>query len=210
MVQRAPRVQRPVGPRPNRVGRGVALALVALATLTLGGCQYLFGFSGAGPPGIEVPGASFDPGMFGSVDPALLSFPAPQAVFTRGVATVKVAGATQKLDRLGSSAAMYTDLGTEVVWTDGKGRYLRLFDDGDTWLLTLDRIQDASHWTTQEIGPGHCAVKVDHADATGVKGTASCTALRWLDMMAAFVSPQPPYVPGQAPFDAQIAFEATP
>ena len=148
--------------------------------------------------------------MFGSFDPALPSFPAPQAVFTHGVATLRVAGRTEKLDRLGSSAAMYADLGTEVVWTDGKGHDVRLFDDGDAWRLTLDRIESTSHWSTQEEGPGHCAVKVDHADATGVKGTASCSALRWLDMMAAFVSPQPPDVTGEAPFDAEVTFEATP
>jgi hypothetical protein len=211
VVQRAPRVQRAVGLRSTSVRRGTALALVAVAAFSVAGCQYLFGLApGAPPGGILAPGGSFDPGMFASFDPADFSFPAPQAVFTHGTATLEVGGKTEKLDQLGAPAAIYADLGTEVLWTDGKGRFLRVFDDGDTWLLTLDRIENASHWTTQEEGPGHCAVKIDHADSTGVKGTASCTALRWLDMMAAFVSPQPPYVPGQAPFDARISFEATP
>ena len=156
-----------------------------------------------------VPGPS---APFGSFDPAAgFSFPAQLAVFSHGSATVEVAGKTTTLDHLRSSAAIYRDLGTEVIWTDGKGQYLRLFGDGTGsvgWLLTLDRIENASHWSTHD--PTQCSVRIDRADATGVEGTASCMALRWTDMMAAFVAPEPPYVPGEAPFDAEITFEATP
>ena len=183
----------------------------------LAGCQYLFGLSGMGPPtgsafGSADPGQffSFDPGDFASFEPEF-SLPAPTAVFTRGSATLAIDGKTIDLDRLASTAAMYPSFGTEATWTDGKGMYVRFYgsgDEHDAWFISFDRIADGNHWTTDD--PTRCTVALDHADKTGIKGTASCKGVRWIDTMAAFASGDEAYVPGQDPFDARITFQATP
>lgn len=220
MVQRPPRVQRPLGRQTTRVPRAGIGALVAATAFFLAGCQYLFGLSGMGPP-VGPPGSSFgpadpgqlfsfDPGDFASLEPEL-SLPAPSAVFKHGSARLTIDGTTTNLDALASTAAMYPAFGTEATWTDGQGMYVRSYgsSDGiDGWFVSFDRIRDGSHWTTDD--PTRCTVAIDHADKTGIQGTASCKGVRWIDTMTGFASGDAAYVAGQDPFDATVTFEATP
>jgi hypothetical protein len=153
---------------------------------------------------------SFDPGELASLEPEF-SLPAPSAVFTKGSSTLTVEGTATELSRLAGTAAIYPSFGTDVAWTDGKGMYLRLYGSGDAadeWGMTIDRIKDGNHWTTDD--PARCTISVDHADRTGIEGTGSCTAIRWIDTMAAFGAPDRAYVAGQDPFDAEVTFKATP
>jgi hypothetical protein len=216
VVQRPPRVQRPVGRSTTRVPRAGIGALVAATAFILAGCQYLFGMSGMGPPGGAFgsgdPGQflSFDPVTFGSFEPDF-SMPAPSAVFTKGAATVTIDGRPVTLDRLSGMAATYPMLGSEATWTDGKGMYVRYYGSGDSTepgFVSFDRIRDGSHWTTDD--PARCTVVTDHTDRTGIAGTATCTGLRWIDTMGGFGSGGDAYVAGEDPFDAAITFQATP
>jgi hypothetical protein len=89
--------------------------------------------------------------------------------------------------------------------------YVRFYGSGDAnegWFVSLDRIRDGSHWTTDD--PTRCTVAIDHADKTGIKGSASCTGVRWIDTMAAFAAGDDAYVAGQDLFNAAITFQATP
>jgi hypothetical protein len=172
----------------------------------LAGCQYLFGLTPVGPVG---PLESFDPGMFESFGPAIM--PSPQAIFETGSAEVTIDGTTTKLDQLVGDAAIYGTFGMDAAWTDGKGFYVRYFGPGGdgtdkAGFVTFDRIQGSSHWTTMDSG---CKVDVTKSDKTGLAGTASCKDLRWADMMGGFAG-GPPFVEGEAPFDASVTFEAAP
>jgi hypothetical protein len=162
---------------------------------------------GSGDPGQFF---SFDPGDFGSFEPEF-SLPAPSAVFTKGAARLTIDGTPMALDRLAGTAATYPMLGTEATWTDGKGTYVRFYGSGDAidpGFVSFDRISDGNHWTTDD--PTRCTVVTDHADKTGIEGTATCKGVRWIDTMSGFPSGDDAYVPGQDPFDAEITFEATP
>ena len=73
--------------------------------------------------------------------------------------------------------------------------------------LQIDRIVGTAHWTTAD--PSRCIVTVELADETALRGTATCKGLRWSDTLATgFYSMKPAYVEGEAPFDAEITFEA--
>jgi hypothetical protein len=151
---------------------------------------------------------SFDPGDFSSFGPEPI--PSPQAIFETGSAAVTIDGTTTKLDRLTGAAAVYGLFGTEATWTDGKGFYLRYFGPGEgtgeAGFLSFDRIQGGSHWTTMDSG---CKVALTKSDTTGLAGSASCKDLRWSDAMGGF-TPGSPFIEGEAPFDAEVSFEAAP
>lgn len=206
-------------------GGAVVAALVG-AVFVLSGCQYLFGLNGLTPPvaGSFDPGAfgsfdpsaigSFDPGAIGSFDPgAEDSLPPPLATYVKGTASITIGGAVTKLDRLTEPAALYVDAGAEASWTDGKGMYVEFYSDptgssGSDGVVQLDRISGGQHLAT--IDPSSCVVTVKQADAHGLAGTASCKGLRWTDTMSGFNGLEPSPVPGEAPFDAEITFEAAP
>ncbi len=138
--------------------------------------------------------------------------PPPLTTFTKGSGSVKIAGTTSTLDQLHGTAAIYADFGTEVAWTDGNGTYVRFFGEpgssyGDGF-VTLDRIAGGEHWTIAD--PSACKITVSEADAKGVAGTASCKGLRWVDAMSTSGDLDPTFVAGEAPFDAEITFQAAP
>jgi hypothetical protein len=205
VVQRPPRVQRPVARtgRPARAGAAVAVAI--LATLILAGCQYLYGLTPMPP--ID-PFGSFDPGAFESPGPELM--PSPVAIFESGSAEITIDGTTTTLDRLTGAAAVYGMFGTNAVWTDGKGLYMRYYGPGEGidqgGFVSFDRIQGGSHWTT--LDPG-CKVALTKSDKTGLAGTASCTNVRWSDAMGGF-EPGSSFIEGEPPFDTEVTFEAGP
>ena len=202
-----------------------ALALVATlvgAAFLLGGCQYLLGFTG-GPPILDPGAGSFDPGAFGSFDPGDFgsfdplpedSLPPPLATYTKGSATLTIAGVVTKLDRLTEPGVLYEDLGAETSWNDGKGMYVQFYsaDPSDPTAqggyIQLDRISGGQHWAIAD--PTACVVTVKQVDAKGLSGKASCKDLQWSDTMSGFNGVGPDAVSGEPPFDAEITFQAAP
>jgi hypothetical protein len=201
------------------VVRATVVGLFVAAAFVLSGCQYLLGGMMGGP--IVMPSESFDPGEFGSFDPGdfgsfdpndpIFSLPPPIARFKTGSATLTVGDTATTLDQLTGAAAIYEDLGSEVGWTDGNGLYVRFYSEpGSTTgqgFVNLDRITDGKHWSI--FDPSGCKVTLAKNDATGISGTASCTGLRWIDLMGAGPA-SPGYVDGENPFDAEITFQAAP
>jgi hypothetical protein len=182
-----------------RRARGL-LTLALVAGLTVTGCQYLLGF---------------DPS-----DPAFtddFANPSPLATFGQGRATVTIEGEPPVvLDRLAAPGSVYKDLGSDATFTNADGWYVRV--SGATpgaspfglggW-IQLDRLTGGQHWTTSD--PSRCVLTVVRADATGLRGTATCKGLRWSDaLVTSFGSLESAYVAGQPPFDAEISFEASP
>ena len=201
--------------------RAAVVGLLVVTAFVLSGCQYLLGGMMGVPVGPVLGGGSFDPGDFGSFDAGGFgsfdpgdfgSMPPPLAVFTTGSASVTVAGKTTTLDTMNSGAAIYPEYGTAIGWTDGDGTYVHFYGEtdptyGDGFVM-LDRIANGQHWTIYD--PSGCKVTVKQNDAKGVSGTASCKGLRWVDAMSAAEPGEPSLVPGQAPFDAEITFQAAP
>ena len=176
--------------------RAAALAVVLGAALVAGGCDYLYPYG----PG--------NPDDFG--------LPAPLATYRHGSATVTIGDdAAIELGTV-NDAALYEDfVGGEATWTNGDGWYLRATGVteggffGSLAYLTLDRIVGGEHWTTSD--PTRCVLTIDRADATGLRGTASCRGLRWADAIGSYgMALEPRFIPGQDPFDAEIRFEALP
>jgi len=194
------------------VRRGAVAAALVGAALASSGCQYLLGPLGDGPVFGPGPGdfSSFDPGQFGSFDPndPWSALPSPDATYTKGSAVVTIDGETWHLDRLAGTGRMYTHLATDVGWTDGNGNNLHLFGSrgpGGPGLLSIYRIADGQYLGADMAT---CIPKIDKWDATGISGSASCTDLRWIDMVgdsSSFASASP-----GPTFDAEITFEATP
>jgi hypothetical protein len=174
--------------------RGLALAL---ATMSLIGCDYLTGLSG------------FDDDF---------PLPSPQATYRTGTATITIGDETIVLDRLNGPGSLFDTFGAEAGWTDGQGWYLRVsgasmggaFFSGA--YVTFDRIVTVQHWSIYDTS--RCIVTIDQADTRGLAGSALCRGLRWTDALASFggfgVSPEPAYIDGQPAFDAEVTFEAVP
>jgi hypothetical protein len=115
------------------------------------------------------------------------------------------------LDQVSPSSQLMADFGAEVYWFSDDGWGLRL--SGGTAgsfmpaSISIDRVR-TTYWSAVDYG-GRCKVTLDQVDAKRVKGTATCTGLRWSDMLRGDISTGG-YVEGEAPFDATIEFEAAP
>lgn len=182
----------------RRAGFGGALAIVA--ALLVAGCELLYGL------------APYDP----TLDPEDYAFPSPIAVYPSGRATVAIDGGTALvLERMTAPGRLDKTLGSDVVLTNGDGWYVRVSGAmpagtiySSSGYVTIDRVFDGNQWTTAD--PSRCIVTLDQIDATGLRGSASCKGLRWSDTLGPIsTSFEPAYVEGQAPFDAEITFEAT-
>lgn len=208
------------GERDRRAVARLALGLIAIALATTG-CQYLFAGTPFGGFG-NVAGASGEPTLSGPfpID-SLASFPpgqdpdpSPLATFTRARATISLSdGTTIILDRLSRGPHLYSVFGSSLRWSNADGWYLALGGAGaDTEYgaayVQLDRVTGGQHWTSDELG--RCQVTIASADKTGIRGSASCEGIRWMDALTSGFSAEPPYVAGQDPFSAQITFSATP
>ena len=110
-----------------------------------------------------------------------------------------------------------TDYGGNAVWTDGAGNYVQVYGakagestfPSEPAFLTIERIADGRHRTASD--PGACKVTIATADTTGLAGSATCKGLRWSDALAPYEPiGRPSYVEGEAPFDAEVEFSATP
>ena len=180
--------------RPGVVALGLVVALVA------SGCQYLYGF-----PPID-PDEGFEP-------------PEATAIYESGRATIAIdGGATIVLDRLAAPGGLFQDFGASATFTGDDGWYLGIsgaLDEASTGLfgigtfLQLDRITGTEHWTSMD--PSRCIVDVASVDETGMRGSATCKGVRWSDMLGqGYADFEPNYIEGEAPFDAEITFEALP
>jgi hypothetical protein len=176
--------------------RAAVLAFALGASLVVGGCEYLYGYGAGGPDDFALP--------------------TPVATYRTGSATLTLGDdAPIELGTV-NDGALYDDfMGGEAVWSNGEGWYLRAIGVteggvfGSFSYLTIDRIVGVEHWTTSD--PTRCVLTIESADATGLRGTASCRGLRWADAMSSYgMGPEPRYVPGEDEFDAEIRFEALP
>jgi hypothetical protein len=135
------------------------------------------------------------------------------ATYTSGHATLKIDGSTMVLDQLGGESELISGFGADVYWYNDAGWGLRFEAYGDSGLsgndVRIERVQ-TTYWATD--GGGDCVVKVEKADATGLKGSATCHGLRWVDQLrgSRWGSDGPNYVKGEPAFDATIKFQAAP
>jgi hypothetical protein len=168
-----------------------------VAAVTLGGCQYLFGF---------------DP----SVMPPDFPRPEPVAVYREGRATVKVDSEPMVvLEDLSDTGTFDPSFGAGATFRNADGWFVRVMGASklggfmtSSAYVQLDRIVGLEHWTTAD--PSRCIVTISAADATGLMGKATCKGLRWTDAMGSYSGTfEPPYVKDQPAFDAEITFEAT-
>ena len=179
--------------------RGIA-QVVAVAVLggALSGCDLLTLLGGEDP-------FPFDPGS---------PFPSPVATYSAGSATIEMDHETVVLDQIVGTGTLDPDFGTDVKWTNGEGWYLSYYGLSDAsgvfadeGYLSIDRIADSEHWVV--YNPERCITTTDEAGPNGLSGTAICRGLEWSDYFSAFsptgVSVE---IPGEAPFDADITFEA--
>ena len=199
--------------------RATVVGLLVAAAFVLSGCQYLLSGMMGGP--IVMPDGSFDPGEFGSFDPGdfgsfdpndpIFSIPPPLATFTTGSATLSIAGVKTELGDLSGTGAVYADGGSEAGWTNGAGTYIRVYSEPESLsgqgFVTIDRIVNSQHWTIAD--PAACKVTLTTNDATGLAGNATCNGMRWVDALSPG-GPQQPGIEGEAPFDAEITFQAAP
>jgi hypothetical protein len=166
---------------------------VALAAALLGGCELLY------PPEDNLGTAL--------------------ATYVTGHATMTIAGEDVELDQISPGPHLITDMGAEVYWFNDDGWGLRLSGGGAVGafampaMISIDRVQ-TTYWSAMDDG-GQCRVTLDEIDAKGLRGSATCTGLRWSDVLrggvGGFWDPGGgPYVEGQPPFDATITFEAQP
>ncbi|HVL52864.1 MAG TPA: hypothetical protein VM344_01230 [Vitreimonas sp.] len=185
-----------MAPRGTVIGAWRLAALGALTVPWLTGCGY-FGYP-----------------MFDD------DFPEPSviATYTQGSATLELAdGTVIELPNVAKGSNLATPMGSSVRWTGGDGWHLRLNGAGGDEMfgemsyLTFDRLTDGEHWTT-EYAMDRCIVDIDLADATGVRGSATCKGVRWYDALDQSFSfeqglPDPLDEPK---FEAEVTFEALP
>jgi hypothetical protein len=213
-------VARPAG---RSFGGVVGACLLAfVAAFAAGGCDLVMGAAGLGG-GVGGIGNVTGPNDGGGVTGPFESFgpdgppgPSPLATYSKGRAALALSdGSTVVLERLSPGPHLYTEFGSNVRWSNADGWYLTVAGasaaDGafGAAYLQLDRIQDHAHWTSDD--PSRCHVVIQAANPGGLRGTAACSGLRWIDNLGGngFGAPLSP-LPGQLPFDAQISFEATP
>jgi hypothetical protein len=200
----------------------VALLVAAVAVgLVAAGCSYLYPY-GYGPFGVagdpfasDGPFASGDP--FASWDPFASEGPfwpsqdpfADGTTFHSGRATLTIDGKEIVLDRLSDGPHVVDQLGATVYWYNDDGWGLQMFGGGTDLVpaaIELMRFRNA-FWMTGNADTG-CTVTVDEADAGGVHGSATCTGLRWTDVLRQGYAQSP--IPDEPPFDVRITFDAGP
>ena len=149
------------------------------------------------------------------------SFPSPSSIasYSSGSATIEIAGGeTFTLDRVAAGAGVDTFFGSNVRWSGAGGWSLRLsgassgsggmlYPGIDSGYLTFDQIADGHHWTT--LDGSRCIFDVDVADASVLRGHATCKGLLWFDALDSPMSFSSPSPVGGPAFDAEVTFEAT-
>lgn len=143
------------------------------------------------------------------------SFPTPSAevTFTTGQATLVIDGEEIELTRVVGAGTFDPLFGTHVTWTNDDGWYLTYYayaEDEfgvDTRYLSIDLVSGHEHWVAND--PTRCVTTTSQADAGGLAGSAACRGLRWSDYFNSFsMFGVPLDLPNEAPFDADVTFEA--
>ncbi len=111
------------------------------------------------------------------------------------------------------------ELGADVYWFNDDGWGVRLSGGGVVGAfpmppsISIDRVR-TTYWSAMDVQDA-CKVTLDEIDAKGLRGTATCTGLRWSDMLRGGMqgfggADGNGFVPGEPAFDATIDFEALP
>jgi hypothetical protein len=223
---------------PSRIQRVEVIALLILSATLTSGCDYLAGLErtlkpptgdaalpptgdvspppigdvsppsngGLAPPATrdDDPDATFDPG-----DP----YGPAEATYRTGRATLTIGNDVITLDRLAGPGTYFAEFGADVIWTSKSGWYVQLggakANIGPLEIpayIALDRVKDGQHWVSWD--PDGCRVSIKQADRGAVRGTASCTNMRWVDAIAGGLAEEPTPIRGQPPFSATITFFA--
>jgi hypothetical protein len=180
--------------RPRAATRPAALFGVTTAILLVG-CDFLIGSRAARP------------------SPSIL------AIYSKGTATIAIAGGeTLRLDQVAPGSSVSSAYGAEVRWTGPGGWIVRVSNVGvpntfgstgsNGGYLVLDRTVGGEQWTTR--GDTRCIIHIDVADATTIRGAATCSGVAWYDAsLPPFEAGVPPSL-GEPKFDAEVTFEAFP
>ena len=220
---------------PVRVRSITVIGLLILTTTITTGCDYLGLGPTPGPPlprtsepslpqatptptptlpatGSDDAGDSGEPGA--SVDPGD-PFGAAEATYRTGIATLTVGEQVITLGRLAGIGTYFAEFGADVIWTGNDGWYLQVGGAkpnigpiGIPAYIAIDWVHDGQHWVSWDADG--CAVTIDQADPAGVRGTAECTNMRWVDAIAGNLADEPPAIAGQPPFAVSIQFVARP
>ena len=139
-------------------------------------------------------------------------FGEPLATYATGSASLVIDGETIVLDQLSRGPHLYDGFGADVYWfnDDGWGLRLTSYDAGLMGVgdITIDRVR-TTYWSAS--GYDDCILELDLVDETGVRGSATCDGLRWVDQLrGGGWSGGPPYVDGEPAFDATVEFSAAP
>ena len=194
---------------------------IVVAALAASGCQFLA--AAAKPGASELPIGGTSGGVAGAVgepgaDPSLPAVgdaaPRPIASYHNGRATIQLSDGTQLvLNRVNRGPHLYAQFGALVRWSNDSGWYLTIAgaggeaDMGPAY-LTLDRIAGTQHWSADD--PRACTVQVATATPAGLRGSAVCRGVRWVDAIDMTISGDHPLVDGVPSFSATVAFEAVP
>lgn len=130
-------------------------------------------------------------------------------------------GDGQVLDNMAPGSQLDSLIGASVVWKNDAGWNLALtaYDmssfgglgppDGT---VTIGRIEGHEYWIAGGyMDESRCILTTDEISDAGIKGSAMCSQLRWMDGTSQFSGlGTPAYVEGQDPFDVQVTFEAEP
>jgi len=142
-------------------------------------------------------------------------FGAPDGSYRQGSATVTIGPRVMTLDRLAAPGTYYKEFGSDVVWNGADGWYLQIGEAKPSnqpvefpAYIALDWVHDGQHWISWD--PSGCRISIDQADRAGIRGTASCSQLVWVDAIVGGLADEPTPIPGQAPFSAEITFRAAP
>jgi hypothetical protein len=182
-----------------------------LLPLVLSGCELLF--------------PSF-------VNPGDIGPPKLKATYVQGSATLKITTngtpETVKLTKVSAGSQLMSMVGANVIWRNADGWIVQLqafdpaevgggfFPGGLGAQLAIERVNGHEYWTTLDYSAAdRCIVTIDEVSADAARGSATCKGLRWVDGIAAngfgFGGIEgPPYIEGQAPFDLEATFAATP
>lgn len=142
-------------------------------------------------------------------------FGAPDSSYHQGFATIHIGQGIKVLDRLASPGTYYKEFGADVVWNGADGWYLQIGEAKPSnqpvefpAYIAIDWVHDGQHWISWD--PSGCRITIDQADRAGIRGTASCSQLVWVDAIVGGLADEPTPIPGQAPFSAEITFRANP
>jgi hypothetical protein len=138
----------------------------------------------------------------------------PPIAYVDGTATLRLTGGTQAQLELpvqtGSSRSSYEDTTSDTIGfrADPWSVVVNSFSwpgEPDMWMVTVNRL-DHGHWTA--MSQDACDADI-RSTSTTAEGTLACRGLQWLDALAINMYEADSRIPGERPFDVEVAFTAT-